>query len=444
MCAFHMEQFAYNQIAVIGAAGKMGSGISLLLLQELARNKISQSSQNTDEFILTLIDTSQEGLKGLRKYLRDQLLKWAEKNIAFLRQAVIEIEHLISNKEVIDHFMTIAMDIVRYGLALEEAKDSKLLFEAISEDIDTKIRILSNLEKQSLNKPFFFSNTSSIPISLLNEHASLDGRIIGFHFYNPPAIQKLIEIIPLDKGNPELIKLADSLARRLNKDIIYSKDIAGFIGNGYFLREINFACALTEELCKRYSTLQSIYIVNKVTQEFLLRPMGLFQLIDYVGLDVVSKIGDIMQQYLKLPKSYIDLFQLLMVNGIYGGQNQNGSQKNGFFQYTGNEIAGIYSTKKMKYIPLGEIEEKISIDQMIGNPPDNLSWKSLIKSTNQETLIQNYNKALSKEISLGTELALLFLCNLRQIKQDLVKDGVASSTNDVEAVLKKGFYQLLG
>ncbi len=444
MSAFHMEQFAYNQIAVIGAAGKMGSGISLLLLQEMARNKLNPSTKAVDEFVLTLIDTSQEGLRGLKKYLRDQMLKWAEKNIAFLRHAVLEIEHLISNKEIIDYFMTLTLDIVRPGLSLEEATNSKLIFEAISEDIDTKVSILSKLEKQSSNQPFFFSNTSSIPISLLNERASLGGRIIGFHFYNPPAVQKLIEIIPLDDGNTELFKLAHKFALQLNKEIIYSKDIAGFIGNGYFLREINFACALIEELTKRFSTLQSIYIVNKVTQEFLLRPMGILQLIDYVGLDVVSKIGDIMHQYLELPTTYINLLQSLTRNGIYGGQNSNGSQKNGFFEYNGNEITGIYSSEKKKYIPLTEIEEKTSIDKLISTPPDNLSWKSLSKSTNQDFLIQNYLNSLSTEKTLGAELAVLFLQNLREIKQDLVKDGVAKSTSDVEAVLKKGFYQLLG
>ncbi|MBA3602968.1 MAG: 3-hydroxyacyl-CoA dehydrogenase family protein [Parachlamydiaceae bacterium] len=439
--ATHMEQFSYNQIAVIGAAGKMGNGISLLILQEMARNKIAKSSMTSEDFILTLIDTSQDGLKGLKKYLRAQMLKWAEKNIAFLRQSVMELEFLISNREIIDHFMTISMDIICFASSLEEAKESKLIFEAISENIDTKVRILSLLEKQSSKRPYFFSNTSSIPISLLNEQAALQGRIIGFHFYNPPAVQKLIEIIPLDNGDPELIKLAETLAQRLNKEIIYSKDIAGFIGNGYFLREINFACALAEELSKKYGTLQSIYIVNKVTQEFMLRPMGIFQLIDYVGLDVVSNIGNIMHQYLHLPISYTNIFQKLTVNGIYGGQQSNGSQKNGFFQYTGNEISGIYSSE---YISINELEGKASIDEMIGTPPDNLSWKSLSKATNREILIQNYFEKLSHEKSFGAELAMKLLHNLHKIINDLVEDGVAKSVEDVKNVLKKGFYQLLG
>ncbi len=444
MSASQMEQFSYKQIAVIGAAGKMGNGISLLLLQEMARNKIAQCSIAAEDFILTLIDTSQDGLKGLKKYLRDQMLKWAEKNIAFLRQSVVEIELLISNKEIIDHFMTISMDIVRFASSLEEAKHSQLIFEAISEDIDTKVRILSLLEKQSSKKPFFFSNTSSIPISLLNDRAALEGRIIGFHFYNPPAIQKLIEIIPLENGDPELIKLAVTFAKRLNKEIIYSKDIAGFIGNGYFLREINFACALTEELSKKYGILQSIYIVNKVTQEFLLRPMGIFQLIDYVGLDVVSNIGNIMHHYLQLPIGYTNLFQMLTVKGIYGGQLTNGSQKNGFFQYNGNEISGIYSAENLEYGDLDKIKGKASIDEMIGTPPDNLSWKVASKAAVSESLIQNYFDKLSHEKSFGAELAIKFLHNLHKIINNLVEDGVAQSVEDVKNVLKKGFYQLLG
>ncbi|MBA3604198.1 MAG: 3-hydroxyacyl-CoA dehydrogenase family protein, partial [Parachlamydiaceae bacterium] len=280
--------------------------------------------------------------------------------------------------------------------------------------------------------------------SLLNERASLEGRIIGFHFYNPPAVQKLIEIIPLDNGDPDLIQLATTLAKRLKKEIVFSKDIAGFIGNGYFLREINFACALTEELSKKYGSLQSIYLVNKVTQEFLLRPMGIFQLIDYVGLDVVTKIGNIMHQYLLLPFNFSTLLQPLIENGIYGGQHADGSQKNGFFQYTGNEISGMYSIEGQEYVSLDKIngKGKESLDSLLGVLPDNLSWKVLSKSPNSETLLQTYLNSLSQEKSLGADLAMQFIQNLQTIINELVDDGVAKNIEAVDAVLKKGFYHL--
>lgn len=437
------EDFPNSQIAVIGAAGKMGSGISLILWQELARCKIPQRSKQP-EYTLTLIDNSHTALNGLKKYLQRQMLKWAEKNILFLREAVSRNNLLISNKEVIDHFMASSMDILHFSCSLEEAKYAELIFEAVSEDIDIKVGLLSTLQKQSTKQPYFFSNTSSIPISLLNERAQLGGRIIGFHFYNPPAVQKLVEIIPLNDGNSELLQLAETIAHKLDKEIIYAKDVAGFIGNGYFLREIMFACTLTEQLKEKFSVAQSIYLINKVTQDFLLRPMGIFQLIDYVGLDVVVKIGTIMNQYLQLPINFTQLFQPLFDAGNCGGQYPDGSQKKGFFLYADNQVSCLFSEEMGSYIALDKMDWKAPSDGLLGSPPDNLTWKTLNKAPNRELLIKNYFEKLSEEKTLGAKLAMKFLQNLQKITVDLVKDGVAKRAEDVDTVLKRGFFHPYG
>ena len=57
------------------------------------------------------------------------------------------------------------------------------------------------------------------------------------HFYNPPPVQKLLEIIRTKNTQTELVSLADEIARELKKTVIYAPDCAGFIGNGQFLRE---------------------------------------------------------------------------------------------------------------------------------------------------------------------------------------------------------------
>ncbi|QLH37570.1 MAG: hypothetical protein HWD61_07835 [Parachlamydiaceae bacterium] len=66
-------------------------------------------------------------------------------------------------------------------------------------------------------KKVFLSNTSSIPIHELNHAAELKGSVIGFHFYNPPAVQRLIEIISFPQTSPNLVQLATELAQRLKK-----------------------------------------------------------------------------------------------------------------------------------------------------------------------------------------------------------------------------------
>lgn len=437
---------SFPRVAVLGGAGKMGSGISLLLLQELAICRLLQAAElletKGERFCLILIDTSREGLVGVRKYLQAQLLRWAEKNIVFLRQKVANLPLLISNKEIIDFFVAGAMEIVHFASALEEAKDAQLIFEAIVEDVNSKVDVLKRVNQLSTEKPYFFSNTSAIPLSILNAEADLDGRIIGFHFYNPPAVQKLIEIIPLAGGDEPLKALAIAIAQKFNKRIVFSKDVAGFIGNGYFLREIMHACAMVKQLRLQQGILHSIYLVNRVTQEFLLRPMGIFQLIDYVGLDVIDKVGKVMNRYLPAPVYESELFEPLLRAGKSGGQFSNGSQKDGFFHYVNNRISGIYAVNEQRYCPLEGAEWKSVCDAWLGDPPGGVSWKALSKASNSQEQIQDYFRQLQAEKTPGAQMAMDFLVHLQQVTCQLVEGGVALNLEEVGTVLKNGFYHL--
>lgn len=407
-----------KNVAVLGAAGKMGSGISLLLLEEMARLEAEQTAfVGPLTYHLHLIDTRPEALDGLKKYLRTQILKFAEKNINALRKYFAKNPALVSNEEIIDHFVTGALDIVRLESTIESAKPCSLIFEAVVENIEAKVDLFKKIASPT---NYILTNTSSIPISLLNEKANLNHRIIGCHFYNPPAIQRLIEIIPESQGNSELTELTIELAKRLNKTVVISADTPGFIGNGHFLRDIHFATQMAEKT--------SIPAVNKVTQDYLLRPMGIFQLLDYVGLDVAQKIAAIM----KLNIPVID--KMVKANRL-GGQNADGSQKDGFFHYEKNKPVSLYSFDTNTYEPIPATD--------LG-PAPTLTWKQLQKDPNKKESIKAYLDQLKTQDTPGAQMAREFLANSRAIADQLVADKVASSLTDVDKVLELGFYHPYG
>jgi len=87
------------------------------------------------------------------------------------------------------------MNVVRPVTSMATAYNSNLIFEAVSENRALKVKLLSDIDQNNENKPWFFTNTSSVPIGLIEDEAGLDGRVIGFHFYNPPAVQRLVELI---------------------------------------------------------------------------------------------------------------------------------------------------------------------------------------------------------------------------------------------------------
>ncbi len=74
--------------------------------------------------------------------------------------------------------------------------------------MDLKIKLFSQIDQNNKNNPWFFTNTSSVPIHILDDGAKLGGRVLGFHFYNPPAVQRLVELISIPSNNAEIIDFA--------------------------------------------------------------------------------------------------------------------------------------------------------------------------------------------------------------------------------------------
>ncbi len=433
-----------TNVSIIGAAGKMGSGIALLLAQEMAYLKLKPENKGK-KFRLNCIDMNDDALDGLLQYIRSQSLRTAEKSTVQLRDLYADRTDLVENSEIIQQFIQDVFSILRVGTDLNMAAKSHLVFEAIVENIDIKIPLFKELKEISSSDTFFFTNTSSIPIHLLNDGAKLDGRIIGFHFYNPPPVQRLAELIPAKETKQELIDLSYEIAKRLKKTIFLSADVAGFIGNGHFLRDGLHAISEVEHLQKDFKQYEALYIVNKVSQDLLLRPMGIFQLIDYVGVDVFYFISKIMNKYIPGEKLDHELLDTLYEKKILGGQRADGSQKDGILKYDKNRPVGVYDLKAGKYQDFDEAGWTGGIDQKIGAYPEGWTpWKGLLRDANQQEKISQFFTFLKSMNTLGAELALKYLKRSKEIGQHLVDSGIAQKPEDVNGVLTNGFYHLYG
>lgn len=359
-----------NNVSVIGACGKMGRGIALLLLQEMAlQPNVSH---------LKLIDTNESEYYSLKTYLRQQLKRFAEKNINRLRTLYENDKELVSNAEIISVFVEKGMDLIDCSPLIASVQGSELVFEAVFEKIPLKIEVLKEVHKLAPDA-YVFTNTSSIPIGYLAEESHLGSALIGYHFYNPPAVQKLLEIIPSLWTDAKLEAFAFELGKRLDKIMVKSADVAGFIGNGHFAQEIAYAC----RLAKSYPP----DMIDRVTRDYCLRPMGIFQLLNYVGIPVAEQILQIME---------IDCAI--------------------------DEFANFKTSEKESEL--------------------NLSWKKIQKNPKLLSELPGYFQELAKNPSTEAKLALLFLRKSKEIVEDLVERKVAKSKEDVGLVLKHGFYHL--
>lgn len=430
-----------QHVSVLGAAGKMGSGILLLTAVEMADLSLKPDNKNKT-FVLNAIDVSDEALAGVMRYLKAQILKIAEKKIVTLRHIYKERRDLVDNDEIIAQYIFDVMNVVRPTTRLEAAYDSAMIFEAIREDSALKIRILSEINKNNPNQPWFFTNTSSIPITVLDEDAGLGGRIIGFHFYNPPAVQKLVEVIRSKNTLKEVDEFALAYARNLRKTVVPAHDIAGFIGNGHFMRDILHATSEAEKLMKQMSFAEAVYAINKISQDYLVRPMGIFQLIDYVGVDVCSFIMFVMNPFTKDEKIHSPLLDELMAMGVKGGQYSDGSQKDGILRYEKGKPVAVFDPGKKEYAPISQFQA--GVDEKLGTMPEPPAWKAIVGSKVREDLLKPYFAQLKSASGLGAGLAKAYLRKSKEIGKHLVSSGVAFNDADVNTVLLTGFFHTYG
>ena len=428
-------------VTVLGAAGKMGSGILLLTALEMADLMLKPENKGKT-FVLNAMDLSDEGLAGLMQYLRTQVLKVAEKKTVALRRVYSERRDLIENSDIVNQYINDVLSVVRPTNRLEAAYGSNLIFEAVNESKDLKVKIFKQIEANNNFKPWYFTNTSSVPINILDREAELGGRVLGFHFYNPPAVQKLVELIWTDNTLPEAMEFAVAYARNLGKVVVPSNDFAGFIGNGHFMRDALHGIKVAERLATEMPLPEAIYTVNKVSQDFLIRPMGIFQLIDYVGIDVVRFIMAVMNPFLPNEDLHSNLLDRLFDAGIKGGQNSDGSQKDGFLKYEKGRPVAVIDPATKQY---RAFEDFAAADQKIGNIPDgSMIWKSVVRMKDKEDRLMAFYGLMKSMGSLGAKLAMEYGKRSNEIGMGLVADGVAHNEDDVNTVLLTGFFHAYG
>ncbi len=429
-----------SRVSIIGSAGKMGSGILLLMAKELF--DLSQDPENRNiDFKLHAIDLSEEALRSVMKYVEKQILKGAE------RKPETIIRYFegtgVPESEMPAAYTARVLDLIRPATSLKDAYNSTLVFEAASEDKNLKVKLFKEIFQNSSEPPWFFTNTSSIPIKYIDEQAQLEGCILGFHFYNPPVVQKLVELIATEHTRKELQSTARQLAKRLRKITVPSNDVAGFIGNGHFMRDALYGINEAVRLEKEIGFVKAVYAINTVSQKYLIRPMGIFQLCDYVGLDVVQFIMQVMDPYMDKETLHSPLLDDIVKRGIKGGQNPDGSQKDGFLKYEEGRVTGIYNIYTGIYNPVDAV--KSEVNEYLGSLPKTFKpWKEILQSEHKEQELEACFKELKTLDSTGARLAVNYGLNSKNIGLQLVTSGVSENNDNVNKVLLTGFYHAYG
>ncbi len=170
---------------------------------------------------------------------------------------------------------------------LAELKDCSFAVEAVFENLDVKQRIFAELDSTLPKDAIIATNTSSMSITVLAESTQRPDKVVGMHFFNPPQVMKLVEVVRGYKTADDTVAKTMELARGLGKEPIEVKrDTPGFIVNRILIPQMLEAIRVVEE------GIATPEDVDKAIRLGLNSPMGPFELQDYTGVDVGLNVVD--------------------------------------------------------------------------------------------------------------------------------------------------------
>ena len=169
-------------------------------------------------------------------------------------------------------------------LEFSDLAECDLVVEAVAEDIGLKTEIFTQLDQYVKPDAILATTTSSLPIVEMASVTTRPDKVVGLHFFNPAQIMKLVEVVRTVATSGETEKRATSWARSLKKRPVRCSDRAGFIVNFLLFPYLNDAIRMHEG---GYSTPEDIDAAMKLGCG---HPMGPFELMDIVGLDVTYAI----------------------------------------------------------------------------------------------------------------------------------------------------------
>ncbi|HEY3350659.1 MAG TPA: 3-hydroxybutyryl-CoA dehydrogenase [Thermoanaerobaculia bacterium] len=212
---------------------------------------------------------------------------------------------------------------LRFSSSLEEFSSLDLVIEAIVENLNVKREVYRALDALCGPETIFCSNTSSLTITEMAAATQRPDRFAGLHFFNPVPVMKLVEVVRGLATSDATVAAVTAFARALGKEPVACRDNSGFIVNRLLVPFLLDAIRAHEQ---GVGSLEDIDTGMKLG---CAHPMGPFELLDYVGLDTVYAIAEIMfAEYREARFAPPALLKRLVLAGRFGRKSGRG-----FFEY---------------------------------------------------------------------------------------------------------------
>ena len=264
----------------------------------------------------------------------------------------------------------------------DAVKDAELVIEVVPEIMDLKKQVYAELDKVAKPEVIFASNTSTLPITEIANTTSRPDKFIGIHFFNPPQLMKLVEIIPGEKTSQDVTEITQEFVKSVNKQaVLCRKDVPGFIINRLFIPMVHEACYMQD---RTGASLEEIDSAVKFKLGF---PMGIFELADFTGMDVIHKAT--VEMHLR-DKKVINPHKT--IEKMFDEKKLGQKSGEGYYKYSDDKYERVELSE--------ELAQKCDPIQLVANVLNNAAW--LI--TNGASDIEEIEKAAKLGLGLRKPL----------------------------------------
>jgi 3-hydroxybutyryl-CoA dehydrogenase len=219
--------------------------------------------------------------------IRDVEQRFIDKGMGMIRDS---LQRFVKKGQMTEAEMNEILARIHPTLDLKEAAScADLIVEAVPENPELKKAMFREVDAYAPPHAIIASNTSSVSITELGAATKRPEKVCGMHFFNPPQLMKLVEVIKGAKTSEETIQAVLETAQKFGKEtVLVKKDSPGFIVNRILIPALNEAAALYwEGVAERDD-------IDKAIKLGLNWPMGPLMLLDYIGADTTLAIADVL------------------------------------------------------------------------------------------------------------------------------------------------------
>jgi 3-hydroxyacyl-CoA dehydrogenase/enoyl-CoA hydratase/3-hydroxybutyryl-CoA epimerase len=271
---------------------------------------------------------AQSATFGLRTTVKDLATQALQKALSHA-QGVFDKE--VKKKKINKTQCQNRMGLIRTQLDYAGFKGLDLVIEAVVENLDVKKKVLAELETQVGPQCLIGSNTSSLKLTEMAKALKDSSRFVGIHFFNPVEKMPLVEVVSHSGSSQESIAKAVNYVKAIGKTPVVVKDGPGFLVNRLLIPWLNESAYLLDQGL-------SIERLDKVAKKFGM-PMGPFELLDEIGIDVAAKVAHILAKDLGERAKASGVFDIVAAAPEVEGRKRWG-RKSGLGFYLWDKPAG--------------------------------------------------------------------------------------------------------